>query len=190
VSRNPYWKARALPVGDLGVKLPARSQLPAVESMQLEFGEAELLYMLPLWIGGGHIVNLGDGGSATLMALSLVDHALEGHVSTVDAYEYEAREKILRERKALGVSERITLYNESTATACPKLSKCRLLFVDADHAYAGCRQDVELYAPLCQGYMAFHDTNQDDVARVIRELVAPNWDRVFWVNRIEVWRRR
>lgn len=187
--KNPYRKARKLPVGALGVRLPFRPLLPDRPARELEHGEGEFLYLLAYWSGGGHIVNLGDGNSATYFALALADHGLEGHVTTVDSYDREKRKKFARQRQALGIADRITLLNLRTADARPKVDECSLLFIDADHRYAGVREDFELYAPLAQ-WVAFHDTNQEDVHRVLRDCVLDGWERLFWVNRIQVFRRR
>jgi hypothetical protein len=188
---NPYKKSRKLPVGALGVKLPWRPLLPDRPPRELEHGEGEFLYMLPLWTGGGHIINLGDGNSATLFALCLKDHNLPGHVTTVDSYDASEKRMRMRDREPLGVLDRITLLNEKTSTARTKITEpASLLFIDADHRHAGVLEDFRLYQDLVQGWLAFHDTNQDDTGRVLREHVDKGWERIFWVNRIQVFRRR
>ena len=190
--RNPYAKARSLPVGDLGMRLPVRRELPKLQHMQLDFGEAELCYMLPLWVDGGHFVNLGDGGSATLFGLSLKHHKLEGCVTTVDCYDRREMRALQSERDHFDVSRKIKLLHMTTREARRVLGhkRCTVLLIDADHSYKGCREDVELYSNMVDKYMAFHDTNQDDVDRVIRDIVLPTWEMVFWVNRIKVFRKR
>lgn len=188
--QNPYKKARKLPVGVLGLRLPWRPLLPDRPARELEHGEADFLYMLAMWAGGGHIVNLGDGHSATLFALAMKDHALPGHVSTVDSYDAREKRRRVRDREPLGLLDRIILYNERTSTAREKITEpCSLLFIDAGHAYENVREDWRLYSPLAS-WVAFHDTNQEDTARVIREEVEPGWERIFWVNRIQVFRPR
>lgn len=188
--RNPYRRARRLPVGALGVSLPFRPLLPDRPRHELEYGEGEFLYLLALWCGGGHIINLGDGNSATYFALALKDHGMAGHVSSVDCYDHTSLRRMARERDEHGVADRITLYNERTSTAHAKLQPCNLLFIDADHSYKGVWHDTWAYSALCEGWMAFHDTNQPDTHKVLKELVHPTWERLFWVNRIQVFRRK
>jgi hypothetical protein len=55
-----------------------------------------------------------------------------------------------------------------------------LLFIDGDHAYESVRQDFELYAPLTQHIVAFHDMiGTEGVARFWNELVAAEKSRPF-----------
>lgn len=188
---NPYFKARRLPVGQLHYPLPKQRKLTTVEA-ELDFGEREFLYHLPLLAGGGQICNLGDGGSTTIMALSLVDHALAGMIYTVDISARHLRRNA-EHRTGLGVDDRIEQIHAPTEQAYEQLRarRFRLLFIDADHSYARCKKDVELYSPLVlpDGLMGFHDVNQEDVDQVIQEL-DPEWRLLFFVNRIKVFGRR
>ena len=193
--KNPYDKSRVLPVGHLGYPFPcARSARLERVDAELEHGEREFLYHLPLLVNGGIIGNLGDGGSATIFALSLIEHQLPGRVYTVDFYDDVVRRRKLREREELGVAELVVLIHESTRSAKERLRRktFSLLFVDANHEYEHCRTDVLMYESLVpeRGYMAFHDTNQESVDRVIQELVMPTWEMLWWVNRIKVFRRQ
>jgi hypothetical protein len=46
-----------------------------------------------------------------------------------------------------------------------------LLFIDGDHRYEGVRQDYEIYAPMVEGIIAFHDlAGEPGVARFWDEL--------------------
>lgn len=187
---NPYRKARRLPVGQLQYPLPKQRNLSVLEA-ELEFGEREFLYHLPLLARGGPICNLGDGGSTTIMALSLIDHNLAGTVYTVDNSETNLRRNTLA-RKDLNVGSRIESLQATTDDAYATLRKhqFRVLFIDADHAYAPCKRDFEQYSRLVvpDGVVAYHDANQDDVDRVIREMPA-EWQLLFFVNRIKAFRR-
>lgn len=167
-----------------------RKELPELQWPGLDYGENEFLYLLVYWIGGGEIVNLGDGASATYMALSLQDHNLPGSVTTIDFYSREKRDAHKNERRRLGVRDRVIHLRERTDEARLRLEGCTfgLGFIDADHSYRAARKDIEMYAPLVTGYLAFHDTNQDDVDRALRDCMQ-GWELVFWVNRIKVFRR-
>jgi hypothetical protein len=59
-----------------------------------------------------------------------------------------------------------------------------LLFIDGDHSYASVRQDFELYSPLTQHIVAFHDMiGTEGVARFWGELVAAEKSRPFVIFR-------
>lgn len=46
-----------------------------------------------------------------------------------------------------------------------------LLFIDGDHSYEGCLTDIDAWLPHVRpgGWVAFHDSGQEGVARAIRE---------------------
>lgn len=190
---NPYCKGRTLPVGQLRYPIPKARDLSEVDA-QLEHGERELMYHLPLLAGGGPILNLGDGGSTVILALSLMDHELPGELISVDNYANCWRRIHEREREKFGVTDRVEFIYSSTENAFAQLDtkRLRLLFIDADHSYPSCKRDVELYVPrvVTDGLVAFHDVNQEAVDQVIRELIKPEWDLVSWVNRLKVFKRR
>lgn len=187
---NPYWRVRALPVGQLHYPLPKQRSFEAIEA-ELELGEREFLYHLPLFVRGGPICNLGDGGSTTIMALSLIDHGLPGDVYTVDISHAHMRRNA-RHRVGLGVDDRIVPLHSATESAYLQLRshQFRVLFIDADHSYESVKKDFELYSPLVPPdcLVAFHDVNQEGVDQVVREL-GPEWQLLFFVNRIKAFRR-
>lgn len=188
---NPYHKVRSLPVGQLHYPLPKQRKLTELAA-ELDFGEREFLYHLPLLAGGGLTCNLGDGGSTTIMALSLIDHGLPGTVYTVDISGANLRRNKAK-RVGLEVDGRIEQLHASTELAYAQLSqhRFRLLFIDADHSYESCKKDCDLYRELVlpDGMMGFHDVNQEGVDQVVRELPA-EWKLLFFVNRIKVFSRR
>jgi len=190
---NPYHKGRALPVGLLRYLIPKQRDLSSIDA-QLEHGERELMYHLPLLAGGGPVLNLGDGGSTVILALSLIDHELQGELVSIDSYVDGWRLVHERQRAQFGVTERVRFIHNSTANVYPQLASTyfRLLFIDADHSYEGCKRDAQLYVPqvVVDGLVSFHDVNQEGVDRVIREVMEPDWDLVAWVNRLKVFRRR
>jgi len=48
--------------------------------------------------------------------------------------------------------------------------RINILFIDARHEYKTAKQDYEMYAPLCDDIVAFHDVNYPTVLRVWNEL--------------------
>lgn len=201
--KNPY-PHREHSVGALEYNQPHanRASIASVSSM-LEYGEPELMYDLPRLVGGGSIANLGHarGGSAMLMARSLRDYDLTGHVHSVDVFnwntdQYQKEVDRVRENK---LSEYIDIYNGTTeywGSVAAELSvSFSLMFIDANHRYAGVKQDVKIWVPLLEkgGLLVFHDTNQEDTYRVLREDILNNkgWTerKELHVNRIRVFER-
>lgn len=58
---------------------------------------------------------------------------------------------------------RVTIYREDTVTAAQRVPDASLdfVFIDADHTYEGCRQDIEAWFPKVKtgGLIAGHDYN-------------------------------
>lgn len=165
----------------------------------LDEDEPHVVYDIPRMAGGGVYVNLGHarGGSAILMAKSLREHGLPGHVFSVDmlkeSYSREVLEQYLTRQ---GVRDRVTIVRGTTKSALPEVEKHAPfsgLFIDADHSYEGVQWDFVNYGRHVKrhGIIAFHDTNQEFTHRVLRELVFddPRWERVAWIQRIMVFRR-
>jgi cephalosporin hydroxylase len=208
MSLNPY-KNRTLPVGALEFPRDTYGKA-AVEKYgkyaQLEYGEPELLYYMPVIVGGGYILNLGHsyGGSAYLMAQSLIDNELSGKVSSVDCFggrrrRFNQREKSIHE---LGLEDKLSLHFQTTeefisnVAGLSYIPYASFVFIDADHSYKGVLNDFCNYGPFVKagGMIAFHDTNQDYTDKVIREEVLgdPTWTEVsdLHVNRIRVFKKK
>lgn len=207
-SDNPYSNKRTLPVGE-GWNLTeedAKIISPIKKHAQLEFGEMEFLFELPSLVGGGEYANLGDGrgGSAALMALGMKHKNINGHVHTIDTYmdginskeRARARAKNNKDKfQEWGVGNYITQYMATTADAWRKFEdevmRFKVVFIDAAHDYESVKSDLMYYICLMDspGCILFHDTNQDDVNKVIEELVTPNpgLELFHWVNRIKAY---
>lgn len=198
-SKNPYAAKRNLPVGKL--EYTARSSDLWTKGVMLEYGEPELIYSIPRLVSGGLMINLGDaqGGSAILLAQGLRDEQLAGCVYTVDCYKDSERKRASRNYKDAGVEDLIIQVPATTDDAfdgffktfgCPQFS---FLFIDAGHKYENVKADWLNYSPLVLegGLVAAHDTNQEDIDRVVRECIEPDnqWSLVEWVNRIKVWEK-
>lgn len=64
-----------------------------------------------------------------------------------------------------------------------------LVFIDGDHSYAGCKADFKAWAPhvMRLGFVVFHDTTIEDIARVADEaLEDPEW-RMFDDTDEDMW---
>jgi predicted O-methyltransferase YrrM len=199
---SPYDKFE-LPVGPYDINAENEVYFHKFKSI-LEYGEKQQIYRLVREVNGGHLINLGDceGGSAAIMAQSLIDHSLDGHVHTVDVYTPNKRtnthfEDNVKYFESLGLNHRITMYKGFTADVGERQLhklKASLVFVDGGHTYRVVRDDWRVYNSIVApgGLIAFHDTNQEDIDRVIREYVVPNddWALVDWVNRIKVFKKK
>jgi len=66
-----------------------------------------------------------------------------------------------------------------------------ILFIDADHHYEAVKSDFDMYAPLCDDIVAFHDVNYPSIMRLWNELkakpsVSPTKEKEYlspmWLN--------
>jgi len=186
------YKNRGISVGQLHYDLPT---INIWRGAALEAGEEEIIFDAANLVGGGRLVNLGDlrGGSAILMAQGLKYYQLPGYVHTVDFYSQTEKENSEANMVKAGVKDLITIHHCRTDEAIKNISpEISFLFIDADHAYDGVKADWELYSPHVKedGLIAFHDTNQTGINKVLEELVVSDWKLEHWVNRIKVFRRR
>jgi cephalosporin hydroxylase len=193
-SKNPY-KNRNLPVGQLEYDIGG---VDIWRGAMLEFGEEELIFDIPRLVGGGSLINLGDseGGSAILLAQGLICRDLSGHVCTVDNYDKRAADRSDRNVRRACVQHLVTPLCLTTDRAFRVFNSCSnkdfsFVFIDAGHDYENVKSDWLNYSTLISdGIVAFHDTNQEQVDRVIEELVYPGgWELVEWVNRIKCFSR-
>lgn len=191
---NPY-KNRSLPVGELEYQLD--NEYDIWSKAQLEFGEKEFLFDIPRIVKGGILINLGDsrGGSAIILAQGIKRSGYKGTVITVDNYKPRLKKISEQNRKEAGIGDLITLINKTTNEAYESLRyyDSNFVFIDADHKFNNVMNDWLNYSSLIQegGIVAFHDTNQEDIDKVLKRFVYsdPSWNQVFWVNRIKAFKK-
>jgi len=140
----------------------------------------------------GTIINLGhgeSGGSASVMGCSLLWHRLPYHIHSVDAFKEVIYNRCVRQLKHLGLNN-VTIHRESTVDAGMRWlannSNFDLTFIDASHEYEDVKNDWLVFSQLSKT-VAFHDINQVDVDRVIRECVTDEWKLIHHVDRVKVY---
>jgi hypothetical protein len=185
-------------VGQIGYLLPGHQTMEDLGGLGM--GEAELIYDIPRLVGGGKLLNLGDGQSSLCLALGLEDAGFstgEGHVWTVDCFDRLAAVRCGKARRNRGVDHRVTLIQDYTDNVAPRLKKLgaefNFIFIDADHSYEGCKKDWLNYKDLLSqdGLIGFHDTHKPEIRRVVREVVDPNvWELCMWIYTIQIYRRK
>lgn len=137
------------------------------------------------------------GASAIWMAQCAPD----AHVLTIDpwrlpVYYFDSRTRLerfafskeyfLKCVKSRGLQDRITylpmLSNEARALIAQKTPELRFDFayIDGDHEYRACFQDLESYAPLVDGPVVVDDYMDDwpDVMKAVEDFVGayPQWE--------------
>ncbi len=141
-------------------------------------------------LGPGNYVELGcyKGASAICMAQGIKDYNVDARVITVDAFDGEALkpkyagtfsiETVRRTFEGLKLDHIITPIKGLTSKVAPQYNATEInfLFIDADHSYEECKADFEAWSFLVRsgGEVAFHDTNQEAVGRVLNSI---EWDR-------------
>lgn len=112
--------------------------------------------------GEGEIVNIGYflGGTSIIMARASKERGRE-KVHAFDVKQHEDRENLLQ---ANGVEDWISLSIKDSRQAAIDWGKrsdtrIRLLLVDGDHSYEGCKQDILSWVPYLVpgGILAVHD---------------------------------
>ena len=191
---NPYSNKRTLPVGKLEYK--CTFEVNKVEA-SLEFGEKELIYSIPILINKpGIYCNLGElyGGSSILMAISIKNLGLDAKVYTVDMDRKHLKKSAINYKKH-DVKEYI-IQHEGTTNGWAgifknKGIKFQFVFIDASHVFKDVYNDIINYSNLLvpDGFIGFHDTNQDDVNEAIIKSKIDKWELVEWVNRIKLFRK-
>jgi cyclopropane fatty-acyl-phospholipid synthase-like methyltransferase len=185
-------------VGSIGYFIPGEPEV--WDQAALEGGERELIFDSPRLSGGGHLLDLGThtGGSAILMAQGLIHNKLKGHVWTVDNFDDEKRGIAEDRMVEAGVESLITIYQMKSRHAAPKfcgrgIQPFNFIFIDACHDYHAVRDDWRDYHKMVAegGMVAFHDTNDTNIVRVIeQEVDQKKWELILWINRIKVFRKR
>ncbi len=162
--------------------------------------EALFLYNTPARLGDGLYGDLGtfNGRSSACMAGGMLDNNVKGHIITVDAYTKRGTsrrfQKTVRtpetvrktfEEKGLGSYITIVEGRSAEAAAYYQDKEFVFIFIDADHSYEGCKADFEAWSPLVRsgGEIAFHDSNQEAVSRVVEE---SGWELVDTIRTIKV----
>jgi predicted O-methyltransferase YrrM len=193
--RNPY-PNQPYPLGVLEYKLSKvdfRELKKVDKRAMLDYGESELMYDIPRILGGGLMANLGHarGGSALILAQSILKHGLEGSVISVDTFKGRVRpyERAMELIKLRGLHDLIDLRNGTTSVVGEELLRegyeFKFVFIDANHSYEHVLEDLELWTQMLVpgGFVAFHDTNQEFSHRVLEDRVLNN---PIWRERTEL----
>ncbi len=122
----------------------------------------------------GVILELGVGSWGS--GVWICSGAAEGTncpVYGIDNFSMEGTSvlQVLDSMKDRGYSENLLVmstYNAHRIWNCP----ISLLFIDADHSYEACYNDFQWFYPsvIHDGFIVFHDSEQQEVKRVIKEV--------------------
>lgn len=152
----------------------------------------------------GIIVEIGSfKGKSTVMLASVADKYALGPVVAIDPHEglsyigpHEAQQtqtfdEFLSSLKSAGVERTVEIHRAYSREVANGWSRpIRLLWIDGDHSYRGCREDFDLFSPyLSDGaVVAFHDALNafDGPIRVFVEEVlrSDNFGRSGFVHSI------
>lgn len=165
--------------------------------------ESHLLYKLTKEGGPGSYADVGClfGGST-----SSIGHGLEagGHLGTVYAVDYfgtgpendpgsaAAPDAIKKYFVDTFKNVKVIICAGSSLEWAQRLDiKFKGIFIDADHCYESCREDIRVWGPKIEkgGFFAFHDTNFLGVAKALEELDRDVWRFEQHIFSIKVFRR-
>ena len=166
------------------VALRATSGVNAVEGQYLAYLAATYMKKTGVEIGSC------EGRSACYILDPLKDKQSHATLHCIDLWELGlgetppkhsapvAYKRFKANIKSIGVAGHVHVYKgRSSVVAKTWTTPIDLLFIDGSHLYADVKLDYECWSPFVQvgGVMAFHDTNQDDIARVVAELPYALW---------------
>ncbi len=107
-------------------------------------------------------------GNRKIFAVDMFDREKGWKHNTSDDWIFKNYSQLEWAQKTvaeLGFTDRVEFIKSTSAdyaeklNALPKKEKYDLIFIDGDHSYEGCMQDLALYAPLLEpgGFIAAHD---------------------------------
>lgn len=157
--------------------------------------EVEFLYKTSKSCQGkGVIVEIGSfkGKSTVCLALgskngkNLKIYAIDPHISDFEHRLYNQKKstfKIFQSNiKEAGIANIVNPIVKSSKEAVKDWSRSiEFLWIDGDHSYQGAKADFDLYSPFMAegGIIAFHDSTQGDVLRVVQEVFRKEGFRNF-----------
>jgi predicted O-methyltransferase YrrM len=176
------WRYLTTKAWETSLKLVARppAELHAVPGY-LHPLEGRFLYWLAGKVpAGGIAVEIGSfrGKSSVFLAAGL-ENAKLFCVDTWlnDAMPYDARYDVMPEflENTKRFRHRIETLRGTSSVVAASWSRDRsidLLFIDGDHSYEGCSEDLRAWLVFVRrgGWVAFHDSSQAGVRRAISEL--------------------
>ncbi len=160
--------------------------------------EMRFIQDIPRLLGNGDYANLGHsrGGSAILMADSLIEHSLKGRIYSVDLFPTsKQKQDAIYQVSKFRVGSRIELCEGSTDQWAKDLAQHQFnfVFIDADHTYDAVVADFTNWSELIKpgGWVAFHDTNQDFSHQAVEATVADCWPELkkYHIDRIRTFKR-
>jgi predicted O-methyltransferase YrrM len=162
---------------------------------QLSMGEKETLFQLAQNGGGeGAIVNIGNflGGSSIILAkASKLDNREKVYSFDLDSYSFsqemyklnDVEDWIIFERKhsLVAAGEWKTQNNQAV----------RLLFIDGDHSYEGCKNDILAWTPYLVpgGIIAIHDYGNVSQGEKYASVVNAVYDTILADNNFTDFKR-
>lgn len=172
--------------------------------MDTSSAERHLLYLMPSVCGNGLYIDIGSlkGGSSCILGHGIKDNNVNGEIYTIDLFELDP---ILNKKKCRKIRENINNYfkdnlnvpinvikHDSSSYANILNKEISFAFIDGDHSYAGCKKDWNEWSKYVKinGCVAFHDCHILDVDKVINEIDYTQWEQIFHVFSIKVFRRR
>ena len=161
---------------------------------QLSDEEKQLLYNIPMWVGGGDICNIGDGrwgGSANLMALGLKENNLPGHIYIFDTYKKIRPWRIEPHSIKHGVNEYLTRVEGSSLDLADKyLDKFfSFTFIDGNHSYEYCLKDIQ-NSMRNSKWIGIHDVFSEetpDVTKAVEDSGIKNWLLKFQLDKTVIY---
>ena len=120
----------------------------------------------------GAIVEIGSFKGKSTVALATIAEkyalgqvvAIDPHVGDLGVHAHkhdDTFEEFRASLKNAGVENQVEVHREFSRDAARGWNRpIRLLWIDGDHTYAGCKEDFDLFSPFLAdgGVVAFHDT--------------------------------
>jgi predicted O-methyltransferase YrrM len=165
-------------------------------------GERHLIYRLARDLGSGNYGDIGvlRGTSTVCMAYGLQDSNSTGTIYSVDFFgsvKGSDNGHIPEQIKTHFIDNKLRASLEICKGDSSTVGKSldipfKMVFIDGDHTYDGCKKDFDAWGRLIQkgGVVAFHDTNFDTVDTVINEMDKTKWEFLYHIYTTRAFRRK
>lgn len=141
--------------------------------------------------GGATFFLLNNIPDLTLHTVDIFEQQLEHENYKENKYDFTERYPVFM-HKAKSYGDRLVVHRGWTYEVVKEIKDetYDFVFIDADHTYEGCKEDILLWGPKVKpgGFLMGHDANLPSVERAVKEcckIIHVNLGTFCWVGSCE-----